>query len=401
MARASNAGFATSSPPPRLLFLGHDMPWPVVTGGRVRDAELLVAASADWHIDAVIVAELEILTRDRPSVPTLRGVAVHAFPDESRVAPLPGRESRRARAAIESLCARGIDAVHVEGSYMLDLLPPTLLGRTVLVEHNIESNLLEQRRGLTPDDVAGSDLRIAREREDHAWRGAAQLVTLTEEDAATVRARQPDLRPVVVPNGWDHVPSCADPATRTTRWLRAPRLLFFANHRYGPNRDALGWLVDSVFPLVQRVVPRARLEIAGANLDDETRARLDRPGITVTGSFHDVAAVLDAADIVLCPLRVGGGIKVKMIEALRRGCTVVTTSVGAQGIHGTLRRALAIGDSTETFAEHVIRLCDPAERATAREHLAAGSQGSPRWRDSYRRLSALWREVSVCDGTSR
>ncbi len=401
MAHPLHVGFATSSSPPRLLFLGHDMPWPVVTGGRIRDAELLVAATVEWHIDAVVVAEPEILARDRLLIPSLRGAAVHAFPDESRAAPWPCRESRRAREAIESLCARGVDAVHVEGSYMLDLLPPPLLGRTVLVGHNIESSLLEQRRALAPDDVASSDVRTAREREERAWRGAAQLVTLTEEDAATVRARQPDLRPIVVPNGWDHVPSCAAPSARTTRWLRAPRLLFFANHRYGPNRDALRWLVDSVFPLVQSVVPRAALEIAGANLDGETTTRLNRPGITVTGSFRAVTAVLDAADIVLCPLRVGGGIKVKMIEALRRGCTVVTTSVGAQGIHGTLRRALAIGDSAETFAEHVIRLCDPAERAAAREHLAAGSQDSPRWRDSYRRLSSVWRKVSVCERTSR
>lgn len=401
MAHALHAGFAKSSSLPRLLFLGHDMPWPVITGGRIRDAELLVAASAEWHVDAVVVAEPEILTRDRPSIPPLRGAAVQAFPDESRAAPWPCRESRRARAAIELLCARGVDAVHVEGSYLLDLLPPTLLGRTVLVEHNIESSLLEQRRVLAPNDVADDDVRTVREREDRAWRDAAQLVTLTEEDAATVRARQPDLRPVVVPNGWDHVPLCAAPSARTTRWLRAPRLLFVANYHYRPNRDALGWLVDSVFPLVQRVVPRAALEIAGANLDDETRARLDRPGITVTGSFREVTAVLDAADIVLCPLRVGGGIKVKMIEALRRGCTVVTTSVGAQGIRGSLRRALAIGDSAETFAEHVIRLCNPAERAAARDHLAAGCRDSPSWRDSYRRLSSLWREVSVCERTSR
>lgn len=401
MAHSLHTGFATSSSLPRLLFLGHDMPWPVITGGRIRDAELLAAASAEWHVDAVFIAEPEILTRDRPSIPPVRGVAVHAFPDESRAAPWPCRESRRARAAIELLCARGVDVVHVEGSYLLGLLPPTLLGRTVLVEHNIESDLLAQRRAIAADDVAEGDVWTAQEREDRAWRDAAQLVTLTEEDAATVRARQPDLRPVVVPNGWDHVPSCAAPAARTTRWLRAPRLLFFANHRYGPNRAALRWLVDSVFPLVRRVVPRAALEIAGANLDPETRAWLDRPGITVTGSFREVTAVLDAADIVLCPLRVGGGIKVKMIEALRRGCTVVTTSVGAQGIHGTQRRALAIGDSAETFTEHVIRLCDPAERAAAREHLAAGSQESPSWRDSYCRLASLWRELSVCEQTSR
>jgi len=398
MAHAVHNGSAI--PPPRLLFLGHDLPWPVVTGGRIRDAELLVAASAEWHIDAVVVAEPEILTRDRRSIPPLRGATVHAFADESREAPWPWRESRHARNAIELLCARSIDAVHVEGAYMLHFVPPSLLGRTVLVEHNIESDLLEQRRALAPDDVAECDVRATREREERAWRGVAQLVTLTEEDAAAVRARQPDLQPVVVPNGWDHVPLSDAPFTCTTRWLRAPRLLFFANHRYGPNRDALRWLVDSVFPLVQRMVPRSELEIAGANLDDETRAHLDRPGITVTGSFRDVTAVLDAADIVLCPLRVGGGIKVKMTEALRRGCAVVTTSVGAQGVHGHLRRGLSIGDSAETFAKHVVRLCDPAERAAVRKHLAAGNQDSPRWRDSYRQLSSLWSEVSACARTS-
>ena len=389
------------SPRRRLLFLGHDLPWPAITGGRIRDAHLLDAAAAEWRIDAVIVAEPDILDRDRRAIPPLRETVVHAFPHEGEPTAWPCRRSRRARNAIELLCSRGVDAVHVEGSYMLDLLPSDLLARTVLVEHNIESVLLEQRRAISPDEITHCDVRIAREREEHAWRATARLVTLTEEDASSVRARRPELQPVVVPNGWDHVAAGRTAPRRSGQRSRAPRLLFYANHRYGPNRDALRWLVGDVFPLVQRAVPDAELEIAGANLDVAGSRRLDRPGITVTGPFRDVTAVLDTADVVLCPLRIGGGIKVKMIEALRRECIVVTTSIGAQGIHGALRRGLAIGDSARAFADHVIRLCDPAERAAVRKQLAAASRETPRWQDSYRRLSALWREVSVPAWTSQ
>jgi glycosyltransferase involved in cell wall biosynthesis len=395
MTRASHPDCATSSSSSRLLYLGHDIPWPVITGGRVRDATLLAAASTEWHLDAIVVAEPDILARDRSSIPALFESAVRPFPDESPTRPWPCRQSWAARDAIDSLCARGVDAVHVEGSYLLDLLPESVLGRTVLVEHNIESDLLEQRRVLGVDTVTPDDVRSARTREERAWRAVAQLVTLTEEDAAVVRARQPDLRPRVVPNGWDHLPPTATRPARPLRWLRAPRLLFVANYRYGPNRDALNWLVDEVFPLVQRLVPRASVTIAGANLDAATSARLDRGGVTVTGPFSDVTAVLDAADIVVCPLRMGGGIKVKIIEALRRGCTVVTTTIGAQGVHGPARRALAIGDSAQALAEQVARLCDPAERAAAWRHLAEGLQHAPRWADCYQRLSRLWREVCV------
>ncbi len=397
-------GLTTPSSPSRLLFVGHDLPWPVVTGGRVRDAQLLAAAATEWHIDAVVVAEPEVLARDRRSIPALAGLTVHAFHDEGRPTGVPSRESASAREAIEQLCVRGVDAVHVEGSYMLDLLPATLLDRTVLVEHNIESDLVKQRRALALNGPTTDDVRLARQREERAWREVARLVTLTDEDAATVRNRQPDVRPVVVPNGWDHVPvrAAASHAPELAR-SRAPRLLFFANHRYEPNRDALRWLVNEILPMVRRTVPEAVLEVAGTNLDIPTITitMIDRPGITVTGSFTDVTRVLDGADIVLCPLRVGGGIKVKMTEALRRGCTVVTTTIGAQGIHGDLRCALAIGDTAERFASHVIRLCEPAQRAAAREHLVVARHDVPRWRDSYRQLSSLWHEVSASDRTPR
>jgi glycosyltransferase involved in cell wall biosynthesis len=381
--------------------VGHDLPWPVVTGGRVRDAQLLAAAATEWHIDAVMVAEPDVLARDGRSIRPLPGLMVHVFPDEGRPTRVPRRDSVPAREAIEQLCTRGVDAVHVEGSYMLDLLPATLLDRTVLVEHNIESDLVEQRRALALDGPTSDDVRLTRQCEERAWREVARLVMLTDEDAATVRSRQPDLRPVVVPNGWDHVPARAAAPNAHDPARSGPRMLFFANHRYEPNRDALRWLVNEVLPLVRRAVPDAELEVAGANLDAPTRTAIDRPGVITTGSFTDVTQVLDAADIVVCPLRVGGGIKVKMIEALRRGCAVVTTSIGAQGVHGDLRPALSIGDTAVLFASHVVRLCDPAQRAAARERLVAAKHDVPRWRDSYRHLSLLWHEVSVSDRMPR
>lgn len=397
----SFTGSITPPSRPRLLFVGHDLPWPVVTGGRIRDAQLLAAAVSEWHVDAVFVAEADVVARDTSSVPPLDGLTVQVFPHEGSAAGMPQRESIPAREAIERLSARGVDAVHVEGSYLLDLLPDALLDRTVLVEHNVESDLVAQRQSLSVGGPTSADVHQAEQREERAWSAAARLVMLTDEDATTVQRRRPDLRPIVVPNGWNHVPARRAQPDADARRSDSLNLLFFANHRYEPNRDALRWLLDEVLPTVQRIVPGIQLQVAGANFDAATRGLTDRPGVTATGPYTEVAPLLDAADIVLCPLRVGGGVKVKMIEALRRGCAIVTTSIGAQGVPADLRRCLAIGDTAQRFAEQVVRLSDPTSRADARARLAATRCQVPLWSDSYRRLSSLWHEVSANDRSER
>jgi glycosyltransferase involved in cell wall biosynthesis len=119
------------------------------------------------------------------------------------------------------------------------------------------------------------------------------------------------------------------------------------------------------------------------------------PGAWVRGFIEVIDDELDRADIVLCPLRWGGGVKVKVIEALRRACLLVSTSTGLQGIPEELRSAACCADDAARFADHVVRLCnDPQERQRRRSRIVANQDAAPTWEDSSIRTLGLWSRVS-------
>jgi polysaccharide biosynthesis protein PslH len=112
-------------------------------------------------------------------------------------------------------------------------------------------------------------------------------------------------------------------------------------------------------------------------------AKLAQERIVVTGRVHDVCPWLAAADIAVCPLRIGGGVKMKMLEALAFGKPIVTTSIGAQGLEGATETPFLISDRPADFADNVVRL---AQSSDERNHLSARARRYvrhlPTWDDS-------------------
>ena len=193
----------------------------------------------------------------------------------------------------------------------------------------------------------------------------------------------------VVPNGADHISTGGRDTIGDTR---APTVLFLANHNYAPNADALSLLLSTVWPAVHARLPRARLVIAGSGLPDQQRHTAHSvPGVEVVGFVADLSGVFDRADVLVCPLRVGGGVKVKVLEALRRGCPVVTTTIGAQGVHGTARSAVRIVDSIQEMVEATTAVLDsPQLRARRRAETLAAGASLMSWREASAILAAIW-----------
>jgi GT2 family glycosyltransferase/SAM-dependent methyltransferase len=133
-------------------------------------------------------------------------------------------------------------------------------------------------------------------------------------------------------------------------------LIFVAGFAHSPNVDGAKWLVQEILPRIKQRVPGVHLYLIGSNPTDEVKA-LAREDITVTGFVSDEE--LDHhyanAKVAVAPLRFGGGLKGKVIEALRYGVPCVTTSAGAQGLEGT-SHFLAASDDAEIFADHVVSL---------------------------------------------
>ncbi|MEV4754485.1 glycosyltransferase family 4 protein [Micromonospora sp. NPDC049559] len=381
----------------RALFVSHDMLWPTIGGGRTRCVKVLMRALRERAVDLVVVAPAEDVARDSQVIPSLPGLRCHVFVDESPPGPAPVRASRPATDLIRRHVAQNgdYDVVHVEGHYLLEVVPPELHHRTVLAEQNIESQLLEQRAALG-EPVAAADVVGLRERELRAWRRAGALVTLSAEDEAAVLERDRSLAPRLITNGWDHRPGPTRPAQDARGTLTAPRLLFVADYDYAPNRDAFRWLVSEVFPHIRNEIPGATLVLGGVNLAaDLARLGESCPGVLVTGYVADLDAELDAADIVLIPLRIGGGVKLKTIEAIWRARLIVSTTNGGTGVPDPLRAAMCIADDAKSFAEHAVRLCrNPAERRRRLAVLTNNRRAAPTWEQTLNQLMGLWSEVA-------
>ena len=124
-----------------------------------------------------------------------------------------------------------------------------------------------------------------------------------------------------------------------------------------PNQESIQWLLDEVWPVVHREVPQARLYLAGRKMPEcWMEARID--GVTVVGEVPDAMQFISGKMINVVPLLSGSGIRVKIIEAMSLGKTVVTTAVGAQGIDYTDGENILIANTPQEFAAQIRRCLD-------------------------------------------
>ncbi len=171
---------------------------------------------------------------------------------------------------------------------------------------------------------------------------------------------------------------------------RSPLVALIANFAYWPKVDAARYLHDEIMPRVQERVPEALLWLVGNDPPCSIRQwASDR--VEVTGRVDDVAPYLAAADVVVCPLRIGGGIKVKTIEALRCGKAVVCSSIGAQGLDAEARNAVAIADEPKPFADQVVDLLlDRTRRRQMEQRSARAALRLPSWDAAADALSEVY-----------
>jgi glycosyltransferase involved in cell wall biosynthesis len=154
------------------------------------------------------------------------------------------------------------------------------------------------------------------------------------------------------------LPPVADPA------LQDPQvLLFVGNFRHPPNVDAARWLVQEVMPRIRFRKPKARLVIVGGGGQEALADERKCDAVEVTGEVPDMGAHLDRAAVVVAPVRIGGGMRMKVLHALAAGKAVVTTTRGAEGLIGQGRPPFLVSDDADGIAHETVRLlADPSLR---------------------------------------
>ncbi len=180
-------------------------------------------------------------------------------------------------------------------------------------------------------------------------------VVCSPEDAAIAAQQGPQLAVDTIVNGADieyFVPMRnPDPD---------PTLLLIGTMHYYPNIDAVLHFFQSMYPALSKAVPNLKVLIVGHLPPPEIQALALLPGVTVTGSVPDVRPYIGRSWVLAVPLRLGGGTRLKIVEAMASGLPVVSTTVGAQGIHATDGDQLLLADAPEHFVQQTIRLLNDA-----------------------------------------
>ncbi len=193
------------------------------------------------------------------------------------------------------------------------------------------------------------------------------LLAVSEEDRRALRRLSPAGRIAIVPNGVD----CAYFQPQPSVASATRDLVFTGTLDFRPNIDAVLWFAREVLPLVRAARPDARFVVVGRNPAPAVRALHNGRSIMVLGEVPDVRPAIAAAAAYVVPMRIGGGVRLKLLEALAMQVPTVSTRMGAQGVDGLEQsRQLLLADQPAAFARALLSLLD--QPAWARR---LGSQG--------------------------
>lgn len=221
-------------------------------------------------------------------------------------------------------------------------------------------------------------------------RQASAVTCVSEMDAGALGSLVPGLQPVVIPNGidlHDYAPADSGPDI-------APTLAFSGKMDYRPNVDAALWFAHEILPRIRERQPMVRFDIIGQN-PAPSLARLDgHGGVAVLGAVPDARPYIARSAVFVAPLRMGGGTRFKLLEAMALGRPVVTTTIGAEGFSVQPGRELLIADTEADFAREVLRVLGDVSLARQLAHAArAFVEASYDWTAIMPRLEALHRQL--------
>ncbi len=257
--------------------------------------------------------------------------------------------------------------------------PRNLTVPCVLFQHNVESEIW-RRHALTESNPARramyrleSKKMIAYERS--AVRNFQHVIAVSEHDAQLMRAWADSSHISVVPTGVDL--ERFRPDSQAT--MLAPLVMFVGAMDWEPNIDAVEYFCREIWPQIQSGIPGARFRVVGRNPDRRV-CRLVSESIEVTGSVPSVVEHLREAAVVVVPLRIGGGTRLKIYEAMAMGKAVVSTTVGAEGLDVHHGQDIVLADEPNSFAEAVIRLLSDLPVRRRYERSAADLAARYDWR---------------------
>ena len=280
------------------------------------------------------------------------------------------------------LSDKDFDVVQVESIHLMAYLPIIRAARkpplVICDWHNIESELMQRYSEREPNLLrrayAGKTARLMSEFERRAVREFDAHVTVSQRDAERLRSLNANARIFVIQNGVD-TEYYSDAQIEKAAWARreAPgksRIVFVGSMDYHANIEGAVNFAREVWPRLRARQPELVFTIVGRDPSRGVRELAAIPGIQVTGTVDDVRPFYRRAVAAIVPLNVGGGSRLKILEAMAAGVPVVSTTLGAEGLDVQHGQNILIADTNEQIVEAIVRVVENEDRR--RELGAAG-----------------------------
>jgi GT2 family glycosyltransferase/glycosyltransferase involved in cell wall biosynthesis len=215
------------------------------------------------------------------------------------------------------------------------------------------------------------------------------VVCMTDPDAHALRKFAPSVQAHTINTGVDLEYFCPPENPSSDA-----RLIFVGAFQHLPNVEAMVHFCRNVFPMVREKAPGAELLIVGSNPTPSVSHLATIPGVQVTGFVPDIRPFMARSSIYVVPLRLGVGIRGKILEAWGMSMAVISTSVGCAGLRYRHGENILVADTSEQFAQHVLSLIhDPGRRQRLGEEGRKTAEQFYSWERSAHQLDTLYRKL--------
>jgi glycosyltransferase involved in cell wall biosynthesis len=383
------------------------MPYPLIDGGAIGIFNITRALAERGHQITFVTYPHDDAELTRQSVEAISRFATvnlvkNPLPARWKVLartmfrgayPIERRESRQMYRIIDEMLGTGqFDVVHLDHSHMAHYgryIKRNYDTPVVLREHNYESLIYSRFAQSEPNrlkrllaKVHGRRLKVE---EDLLLKIVDAVAAITDVDAAHIRKAVPESRVKVIPAG-----VALDEFRPFMNSPEPDYVLFVGSMIWDPNLDAATWFIQQIFPLIQRQRPDVELHFVGG-LENRLRPFVaGNTAIILHGQVPDIRDYLGRATVLVVPLRVGGGMRVKLLEFFASGKAVVSTSIGSEGNLARDGVEVLLADEPEAFAMSVVRVLS---NTGLRNELGSAAHDLAVRQYSWFRIGAMFEEL--------
>ena len=280
--------------------------------------------------------------------------------------------------------------------------PGSLSIPSVLFQHNVESEIWRRHADTAGNPAKKMMYRMEFRKMLRYERAAVckfqHVIAVSENDRSLMTRWVDGDRVTVVPTGVDLAHYRPDPVASDAN-ASAPLITFVGAMDWEPNVDGVEYFCSQVWPSIKAEVPQARFRIVGRNPDRRVQKWASNStngdgSIEVTGRVPSIVEHLRQSAVVIVPLRIGGGTRLKIYEAMATAKAVVSTTVGAEGLDVQHGRDIILADDPRSFAQAVIMLLRDPELRRRYERAAAETAARYDWPAIGERFSEVLRSVA-------